>query len=188
MEISEIKGIIKNKLSSDRYEHSIRVYKTAVELADIYKVDKERVGLAALLHDYAKNEPINTLEKYIKDVDSTLLKYDYRIWHGPAGAQLIREKLHITDEEILNAVYYHVYGRPQMSTIEKIIYLSDYIEPHRNFKGLDEVRKVAKKDLDLAVYYASKEIYHHLQKIRTSIHPNCLYVYKYYQELTKGRN
>lgn len=65
---------------------------------------------------------------------------------------MAEKKYNIKDKEILDAIRYHTTGRKNMTLLDKIIFISDYIEPGRKFKGIDEIRELAYKDLDLALY------------------------------------
>ena len=73
------------------------------------------------------------------------------VLHGPASVYVSRTVFCINDEEILSAVRYHVTGRESMTLMEKIIFIADYIEPSRKFKGIEEIRALAYDDLDGAV-------------------------------------
>ena len=77
-----------------------------------------------------------------------------QIIHSHLGRVMAKNLYGIDDEDILNAISYHTTGRPNMSDLEKIIFLADYIEPMRNFDGVDVARKLAKKDLDSTMYFA----------------------------------
>ncbi|MCP6368247.1 bis(5'-nucleosyl)-tetraphosphatase (symmetrical) YqeK, partial [Klebsiella pneumoniae] len=78
------------------------------------------------------------------------------LWHAPVGAFLVRNEVGITDKEVLDAIAYHTSGRPGMTLLEKIVYVADYIEPGRRFPGVDEVRELAKKDLNAALIQSLK--------------------------------
>ena len=85
------------------------------------------------------------------NMDEELLEYNSELWHAPVGAYLVEKEAGIKDAEILDAIRYHTSGRPNMTILEKVIYLADYIEPGRNFPGVEEVREMAEKDLDQAL-------------------------------------
>ncbi|MBS4209042.1 bis(5'-nucleosyl)-tetraphosphatase (symmetrical) YqeK [Bacillus sp. FJAT-50079] len=149
-------AIVKRQINGPRYEHTIRVTETAVELAKTYGVDVMKTELAALFHDYAKLHPIAELQKMIVKgkEDLRLLDYHPELWHGPAAAYIISQQFDIHDREILHAIRYHTTGRADMSLLEKIIYIADYIEPGRQFPGVEEVRDLAHIDLDAALLKA----------------------------------
>lgn len=95
-----------------------------------------------------------------------LLQFNSELWHAPVGAYLVEKEAGITDVEILDAIRYHTAGRPEMTTLEKIIYLADYIEPGRHFPGVEEVRDMAKGNLTVALIQAMKNtIVFYLRKI-----------------------
>lgn len=85
-----------------------------------------------------------------------LLEANTELWHAPVGAFLVEKEVGLTDEDILNAIRYHTSGRPGMSSLEKVIYVADYIEPGRKFPGVEEVRELAEQDLDKALLQALK--------------------------------
>ncbi|GIN89691.1 hypothetical protein J6TS1_21530 [Siminovitchia terrae] len=145
--------IVNEKIAGPRYEHTKRVAETAEKLAVKYGEDVEKTVLAAIFHDYAKLLPVDGLRKIISDhqMDPRLVDYHPELWHGPAGAILVRDEIGIDDLDIFNAIRYHTTGRAGMSLLEKIIYIADYIEPGRQFDGLDEVRMLADIDLDKAL-------------------------------------
>jgi predicted HD superfamily hydrolase involved in NAD metabolism len=153
MDREEALQIVKQKIAGPRYDHTVRVLETALRLAKRYGADEKKTEMAAIFHDYAKLEPINALRQWILDkkLDTALLDYHPELWHGPVAASIVQERMGIRDEDVLNAIRYHTTGRAGMTRLEKIIYLADYIEPGRQFPGLDEVRELAEKDLDSAV-------------------------------------
>lgn len=153
----KIDEYLKTVLKEKRYIHSINVSNTAVALAMQYNCDTEKAKLAGLIHDCAKNMQAQELLLYLKDrnedIDEvSLLNPD--LLHGKVASIIGKEKMGIYDYDVLNAVTYHTVGRANMSTLEKIIYLGDYIEPSRNFQGIEEIRLLAKQDLDKALLMA----------------------------------
>lgn len=157
MTIGEIKKILSKRLTPKRYKHSIGVHDTALKLAKLYDVSEEKAAIAGLLHDYAKglsySEAIYYIKKYAIKIDE-VIKEQIDLAHGFIGAELIKEELNIRDEEILEAIRYHTIGKEKMSKLEKIIYLSDFIEPNRFYLGVEELRTVALSDLDKATLLA----------------------------------
>lgn len=163
----------KSQLTPARWEHTLRVAETAVELAKREQVDPNRADIAAILHDYCKFWPAEELVSWIKQyqLPEDLLHYNKELWHAPVGAEVARVKWGISDEDILNAIRYHTSGRPRMSKLEKIIYLADYIEPGRRFPGVDEVRELAQMDLDQAVLQAMNNSIIFLIERRQKVYP-----------------
>lgn len=130
---------------------------TAEKLAKVYGCDKYKARLAGLIHDCGKIENDRELLKIafefgiihddVKDVNIALL-------HGPLGAEIAKNEFEIKDLEILNAIRYHTTGKENMSLLEKIIYIADYIEPNRDFPLVEEIRRLAFLDLDKAILLA----------------------------------
>jgi predicted HD superfamily hydrolase involved in NAD metabolism len=83
----------------------------------------------------------------------------------------------LLDKEVLEAIRYHTTGRPGMSLLEKVIYLADYIEPGRHFPGVDEVRALAKQDLDTALIQAVKNTILFLMKKNQPVYPDSFQTY-----------
>lgn len=143
-------------MSEARFEHVLRVEATALKLAKKYQADLEKVSIAALLHDYAKEAPDRSMRDVIisENLDLDLLSYGNPIWHGPAGAVLATKHFDVTNPEILEAIACHTYGSgPDASRIQKIIFVADYIEPQRNFPVVDQARAIAEHSLDEAVFF-----------------------------------
>lgn len=146
---------LKENLKEGRFRHSISVKDTAVRLAEIYGADLEKAKIAGLIHDCAKyvdiQNMLNIIEKYGDNNINGCLKIP-AILHAPVGAYIAKDTMEVYDKDILNAIAYHTTGRKNMSLLEKIIYLADYIEPFRSFPGVEDVRKLAYNgDLDKAM-------------------------------------
>lgn len=177
--IEQIGQDIKGLLSKKRYNHVVRVAETAVQLADRYGYDKEDTQIAALLHDYAKEMPKNRQLELAQAYypDPLLATYGSAVWHGLAAATLARQKYKVSDPDILQAIAWHTTGWTEMSLLQQIIYTADYIEPGRDFKGVEKVRKLAKKDLNQACFVQMQQTLSHLIKEGASIAPISIYVY-----------
>jgi len=148
-----IEQILKKRLSEKRFLHSLGVQDTAEKLAKIYGVDVDKARLAGLVHDCCKgvDDADELCEKYGLDL-SEFSEMHGGLLHAPLGAEFAKRELNITDCEVLDAVYYHTTGRPDMSMLEKVIYIADYIEPNRkNYYWLPSMRALAPIDIDAAV-------------------------------------
>lgn len=169
MTIEEISAKLEKTLSAKRFKHSIGVMQTAVELAVLYGADKQKAELAGLLHDCARelsNEQIlDACAKNNIPVDS-ICKMDPKLLHGPVGTVVAKEEYGIEDEEILSAIYCHTTGGKDMSMLDKIIFLADYIEPGRDFSGVDKVRQAVYEGLDKGMVVSLVSIIKHLLKKR----------------------
>jgi len=156
----DIKKDLEESIGKKRLEHSLRVLETAEKLGNIYNEDIDKLKIAALLHDSAKFKDKDILFKkaidYNLSLDNIMLNNSELI-HGPLGAKIAEHEYNIKDKDILNAIKYHTTGRENMTMIEKIIFISDYIEPVRDFPGVDKVRELAFKDLDGSLILAMKK-------------------------------
>jgi len=171
--------IVEKKIKGPRFQHTMGVVETAIMLSEKYGADKEQAEIAAIFHDYAKLMPISELRDTIIEAkeDERLLLYHPELWHGPAAAYILQNKLSIENEDILNAIRFHTTGRANMSLLEKIIYLADYIEPGRNFPGVEETRELAKNDLNQAVLKAISNTISFLLAKKAAIFPDTFDAY-----------
>lgn len=179
MEREEALKIVKEQLTDHRYQHTLGVMETAIALAKQYGADEKKAELAAIFHDYAKFRPKDEMKQIIlsQKFPQDLLHYHAELWHAPAGAYLVEKEAGIKDKEVLDAIRYHTSGRPGMTLLEKVIYLADYIEPGRHFPGVDEVRALAKKNLDTALIQAVKNTILFLMKKNQSVYPDSFQTY-----------
>ncbi|MCY6959727.1 bis(5'-nucleosyl)-tetraphosphatase (symmetrical) YqeK [Clostridium brassicae] len=148
---------LKENLKESRFKHSISVMDTAIKLADIYGEDIEKAKIAGLVHDCAKylqrERMLSVAREYGYDITKVCFK-NSSLLHGVAGAYVAKNIIGIEDEDILNSIAYHTTGRRNMSMLEKIIFIADYIEPLRDFPGVDVVREMAFKDIDKSLIMA----------------------------------
>lgn len=153
MEIEELKKELKKYLKDDRYKHSICVMEMSEKLANHYKVNKQKVMKAALMHDLAKELPFDELKKYIIDKKIYASKLEMRVGvtlHGKVAADICRKKYGF-DKEMCIAISNHTTGKPKMSMLEKIVFIADKIDETRNYEGIEELRTLAFKNIDEAI-------------------------------------
>ena len=188
-EIFEDRKKLKKILKPERYEHSLSVSFTCICLAMRYGVDLYRAEVAGLLHDCAKqfsnHELITLCEKEGVEFTEDMLKAP-QVIHSVYGAEYARKAFKIDDREILSAIYYHTLGRPEMSVLEAIVFVADYIEARR-YKAdrLPEIRKLAFCDLDRAVYEINHDTISYLEESGGFICKDSYDTYHYYKELMK---
>ena len=145
-------------LKPSRYEHSIGVMETAAQMAKHFGYDVKKAQVAGLLHDCAKNldseRALQQCKKYGLQVDEIMANAP-GLLHQLLGPSVAMHEFCLDDEEVLNAIGCHTTGRAEMTVLDKILYLADFIEPNRSaFDGLEKLRKLCKKDLDAAMEYA----------------------------------
>lgn len=148
---AQIDGYLRKSLKESRYIHTLGVVQSACSLAKINGVNEEKAKIAALIHDAAKNMKIDQQYKILKDnnVDIDIISQNSpQILHGWVAAILAKDLMGVEDEDILNAIKYHTTARESMSKLEKIIYIADYIEPNRDYPGVEELRKITFSNLD----------------------------------------
>ncbi|HFI0424891.1 TPA: bis(5'-nucleosyl)-tetraphosphatase (symmetrical) YqeK [Streptococcus suis] len=178
---------IRVAMNPARFQHVLGVEQAALALADRYGCDPKKASLAALLHDYAKEVEdqvfLDLIAKY--DLDKDLLNWDNNIWHGVVGAYKIVEDFGLKDEEIFQAIQRHTVGAGQMTLLDKVLYVADYIEPNRDFPGVDEARRIAKESLDKAVAYETAQTISYLAKKGIPIYPQTLETYNGYVSYLK---
>ncbi|MFH0703340.1 MAG: bis(5'-nucleosyl)-tetraphosphatase (symmetrical) YqeK [bacterium] len=179
----DVKKWLKNRLSKEKYIHSIGSEETARNLAKRFDVDPDKAGFAALIHDNAKcisgNKLLEIVEKNNIPV-SEMEKNNIKTLHSPVGAFLAQNELKINDIEILNAVRYHTVGRVNMSRLEKIVFLSDKIEPYtRNAEFIKKVMLLLdqKNNLDEAVLLCFNVTISKLLEKRLVINPQTIDVW-----------
>ncbi|MGR3765107.1 bis(5'-nucleosyl)-tetraphosphatase (symmetrical) YqeK [Rossellomorea sp. NS-SX7] len=175
-------GIVKEQLTEHRYIHTCGVMETAIRLARQYGADEKKAETAAIFHDYAKFRDKNEMKQIIESegLSKDLLEYNSELWHAPVGALLVEREANIRDTEVLNAIRFHTSGCENMSTLDKVIYLADYIEPGRHFPGVEEVRELAEESLDKAIIKALQNTIMFLMKKNQAIYPD---TFRFYNNL-----
>ncbi len=184
--LAEIRKELKKKLKKERYEHTIGVMYTAASLAMCYGADIQKALTAGLLHDCGKFSPpkdqIKLCEKYGIELTKSELDMPALI-HAKLGAYLAEHEYGITDREILDSITYHTTGRPDMSMLEKIIFIADYIEPNRReIPGLAEIRGIVFQDIDRAVCLSAERTVRYLTDGGKAVDPATISTYEFYKE------
>lgn len=177
MNIEQMDLLLKQSLKPGRYIHSVRTMKEAVALAEHYGEDSDKAAVAGLLHDCAKKLKDDEILEYcrINGIElSEVEKKQVYLLHGEVGAIIAREKYGVEDESILNAIKYHTTGYTNMSMLDKIIFLADYIEPGRTHGGVCIPRELAYKDLNKALVSAFDSTIKYVIEQQGLIHPNTI--------------
>ncbi|MBZ5749319.1 MULTISPECIES: bis(5'-nucleosyl)-tetraphosphatase (symmetrical) YqeK [Metabacillus] len=174
--------LVAEQITEHRYVHTLGVMETAIQLAKRFGDDPKKAELAAIFHDYAKFRPKEEMKKIIKEqkMPEQLLVHNSELWHAPVGAFLVEKEVGITDRDVLSAIKYHTSGRPNMTLLEKIIYVADYIEPGRHFPGVDEVRVLAENDLDRALIKSIQNTIMFLLKKNQAVYPETIQTYNFF--------
>ena len=164
---------------------------TAASLAMKYDADIDRAELAGLLHDCAKciddEEKLEECKKYNVELTAVEKRNPFLI-HSKLGAVYAREKYGVDDDEILSAIRWHTIGRANMTLLEKIIFIADYIEPGRDkAKNLDLIRRTAFEDIDEAMYMILRDTLEYLKSGEGEFDPATEETYIFYKDLYDNR-
>lgn len=173
---------VASSMSEKRFRHVLGVEQAALELAELYGYDATKASLAALLHDVAKEVEDAVFLELIdqKQLDPDLKNWGNNIWHGVVGAYLISAAFGLQDQEILQAIKRHTVGSADMTLLDKVLYVADYIEPGRDFPGVEQARQIAKESLDKAVAFETAQTVAHLAKKAIPIYPQTIETYNAY--------
>lgn len=190
-DLEKLKKQMKRKLSDYRYRHTIGVAYTAAALAMRYGVDLNHAMAAGLLHDCAKyiadDELIKDCEKYKIEV-TDIEKMNPALLHAKVGCYLASKKYHVKDKDILSAIRHHTTGYPDMPILDKILFVADYIEPHRqSLTKLNVIRKEAFIDLDKTVVMILKATLQHLKNKQAVIDQTTQKTYEFYAAKLKEK-
>ncbi|KAA8756021.1 bis(5'-nucleosyl)-tetraphosphatase (symmetrical) YqeK [Paenibacillus sp. UASWS1643] len=146
----ELIQAVSGQMPEKRWKHTLGVMESSVMLAEKYGADPVKADLAAILHDVAKYWPVAEMESVIRDngLNQELLQHDKQLWHSEVGAFVAERDYGVVDSEVINAIRWHTSGRVGMSLLDKVVCLADYIEPGRDFPGVDHIREQAERSLE----------------------------------------
>ncbi len=150
---SDLRAVSHSMVKAKRIPHIRGTEETAVLLAHRWGVDPDKARRAAILHDCTKyltlDEQLKLCEEYGIVLDN-LERETLKLLHSKTGAAIAKHVFGEPDD-VVGAIYYHTTGRPEMTALEKVLYLADYMEPTRHFDGVEKLRRLAELDLDRAV-------------------------------------
>ena len=191
LSVDVIKEKLQSALSIDRYIHTLGVAEEAQKLAAVYG-DAELVKkaeYAGLLHDCAKDYPDDMKKRFCKEyhvpVDD-VMKKQLGLIHPFLGAEVAKREYGVEDEDIIGAIRWHTTGKPEMTVLEKIVFIADYIEPNRKpFDGQKKARKLAYEDLDKAMAYILESTIEYVKERNRALHPYSVEALEYYKRITE---
>ena len=174
-----------------RLAHVYGVRDTAFELGKKYDLDLHKLELASLLHDMTKyftyDEHVAIIKKNFDNSDYILKEFNKEILHSFSARIYAQQKYGIEDPDVLDAIQNHTVGSPNMSIYEKIIFISDYIEPNRTYESCVKVRKIAQDNLDLAVFIAIDDSIKHNEKTKDKVPEIAYQARRYYKTILEER-
>ena len=178
-------------LDEDRYEHTLGVMFTCAALAMVHDCDLITAQTAGLLHDCAKCIPNKKKLKMCSQHHISVSEFEQEhpfLLHAKLGAYVAKAKYDVTDENILSAITWHTTGKPEMTLLEKIVYIADYIEPKRDkAPNLAIVRKLAFQDLDECMYKILGDTLAYLEENPKDIDNATKDAFLYYRDLHMKR-
>lgn len=154
MDYSQYEREVKTHLTEKRFYHSQCVAEEAARLAQRYGANVEKARLAGILHDIMKDTPPEEQLKILTDSGIILTNTQRRnrkLWHALCGAAYIRQRLGVTDPEIIAAVECHTSGKGNMTLLEKVLFVADYISADREYPGVEDMRQAANRSLEEAM-------------------------------------
>lgn len=198
-DLEKLRKEMEKTLEPKRYEHTLSVAYTAANLAAVHGLDVDKALVAGMLHDCAKclshKKQVTLCSKNNMQLSELEALEDSPLIHAKAGSILAKEEYGIGDEDILNAIYYHTTGRPQMSPLEKIIYIADYIEPGRKHvkrtaeekraDRLNQIRRMAYRDLDETLCNILSDTLDYLNERGGYVDSMTQKTYEYYRKCSK---
>ena len=184
-DLTELQKEVQGHQSDKRFKHTLGVMYTAAALAMCHGADVKKALVAGLLHDCAKSFPTDAMisfcEQYKIPISATE-RENPGLLHAKLGAHLAKTEYGVDDMEILDAICYHTTGRKDMTLLDKIIYIADYIEPNRNqAPNLQFVRELAFKDLNNCLIEILEATLSYLQSGKKVIDPMTEETYQYYK-------
>ena len=171
--MEQLEPIVLRLLNPNRIAHVFGCRDTAVELAKRWGADENHAARAGILHDITKalDGPLQlTLcREYGTILDEFGYKYPKTL-HALTGS-LVAERIFGEDEAVVSAICHHTTGKADMNLLEKIIYVADYMEPCRNFPGVEKLRGLAFSDIDAALKLGLEMTLEHLKNLGDEVSP-----------------
>lgn len=184
---SQLKDEIISKIGASKVQHTLGCIKEARKLAEHYGANVLDAEYAMLFHDvtkhFSKEEQFTFCEKYgimIDDVE----RETYKLLHAKTASEFARQEYGMNDD-ICRAIRYHTTLRRDMTLIEKIAYLADYIEENRSFDGVEIARKTAYTDIDETLRYCLDTAIKEVMEKGNLLHYNTIEARNYLYEIKK---
>jgi predicted HD superfamily hydrolase involved in NAD metabolism len=179
----------RERLSAKRYGHTLRVAETAEDLAHAHGLDPARARLAALLHDAARERSFEEFLGLAEDLGLPVGEPERespKLLHGPVAAELARRELGVEDGEVLEAIRAHTTGRPGMGPLSLVLYVADKIEPARDYPSVENLRRLARRDLRAAAAESLRRSIAHNEERGRPTHPASIEALRWLEEGEEG--
>lgn len=172
---TQLKEILRRRLTPARFAHSLAVADEAERLAQKYGADRAKARTAGLLHDILKDTDRTEQLQIAKDFGILLDDVEKdapSLWHARLGSVFLEKILGITDAEILSAVRYHTTGKAHMTLLEEIVFVADLTAEGRQYNDVEVVRELANRSLDEAAEYILRWLVGDLTAKGRTVHPD----------------
>jgi predicted HD superfamily hydrolase involved in NAD metabolism len=156
---NELESIMERLLSRKRINHVRSVVEFSRKLGEMYGADLNKIELAALSHDLFRDVPPRKLLKMARAYGlkiSELERTHPVLLHGKVAAEFLKRRFNVEDEEVLNAVAYHTSGHVSFGTVGQILFIADSLEFTRDFPGVNELRRIAFRNLEEGFFQVLK--------------------------------
>ena len=174
--LSQLRPVALSYLKYKRIPHVLGTEQEAIRLARRYGADETDARIAALLHDCTKKldmeQQLALCHRYDIRLDE-LEQHALKLLHAKTGAAVARDIFGVKDA-VYEAIRWHTTGKPDMTLLEKVIYLADYIEPNRDFPGVDELRRAVYDDLDKGLLMGLSDTIDEMERMGNPVHHDTL--------------
>ena len=176
LDLNQLRACSYSMMRAKRIPHVMGVEEEAVKLAQRWGADPELARRAGILHDctkyYELPEQLEICAKYGVELDE-LEQKAVKLLHSKTGACIARGVFGQPDA-VYDAIFWHTTGKADMTTLEKVLYIADYMEPNRDFDGVERLRHLAYTDLDKAMLLGVEMTIQEMQQRQVPIHTNTL--------------
>ena len=177
--VDEMRALLRQSLKPKRYEHSVRVYETAIKMAEHYHADVKKVAVAAMIHDCGRQIPKEDSVDKAKELGIPVDPVEAAqpiLLHAKLGVYYAVHKYGVNpkDREVLDAIRYHSTGTADMTDTARIVFLADLIEPGRDFEGVEAIREASWQDLDKGMFLSYDNTIRYLLDDGLLIHPDAI--------------
>ena len=176
LDLSQLRACSYSMMRAKRIPHVMGVEEEAVKLAQRWGAEAELARRAGILHDctkyYELPEQLDICEEYGVRLDA-LEQKAVKLLHSKTGACIARRVFGQPDA-VYDAIFWHTTGKADMTTLEKVLYIADYMEPNRDFDGVERLRHLAYTDLDKAMLLGVEMTIQEMQQRQVPIHKNTL--------------
>ncbi|GAB6173315.1 bis(5'-nucleosyl)-tetraphosphatase (symmetrical) YqeK [Paradesulfitobacterium aromaticivorans] len=174
LNIEDALDLAARSLSAARYCHTLGVAALAEDVAQRHGLDPAKARFAALVHDLAKEIPIEYQLRLARRWQILNYPEDEQapaVLHGPLAAYWLKHYYGLKDEEVLAAVAHHTLGYPGMSPLEMLIYSADLLEPNRKFPHVDSLRQALYDNIEQGTLACVEHTLNYLNEGKRLIHP-----------------